>query len=45
VVVPTIAGSGRRLFDVGDLRRLDLREVVRPPAGTLPLHDDMRAPG
>jgi dihydrofolate reductase len=45
VVAPTIAGSGRRLFDSGDLHRLDLRDVVRTPTGTLLLHYDLPAPG
>jgi dihydrofolate reductase len=45
LVAPTIAGSGRRLFEAGDLRRLDLRDVVRTPTGTLLLHYGVRAAG
>ena len=33
VVVPTIAGSGRRLFDGGELRRLSLARAQRSPSG------------
>jgi dihydrofolate reductase len=36
VVAPTVAGSGRRLFDDdGDLRRLELVDVARTPSGIL----------
>ncbi len=36
VVAPTVAGTGRRLFDDdGDLRRLELTDVVRTPSGIL----------
>jgi len=36
VVAPTLAGSGRRLFDdIGDMRRLELLESERTPAGNL----------
>jgi dihydrofolate reductase len=36
VVAPTVAGKGRRLFDDdGDLRRLELDDVVRTPSGIL----------
>jgi dihydrofolate reductase len=45
VVAPTIAGAGRRLFEDGELRRLDLRDAVRTPTGTLLLHYGVRAPG
>ncbi|CCH88680.1 Bifunctional deaminase-reductase domain protein [Modestobacter italicus] len=44
VVAPTIAGSGRRLFEAGDLRRLDLRDVARTPTGILLLHYGVPAP-
>lgn len=35
VVIPTIAGTGRRLFDPGQLRRLELLDARRTPAGTV----------
>jgi dihydrofolate reductase len=38
VVAPTVAGAGRRLFEHGDLRRLDLRDATATPTGTLLLH-------
>ena len=43
VVAPTVAGAGRRLFERGDLRRLDLRDARATPTGTLLLH--YRVPG
>ena len=43
VVAPTIAGSGRRLFETGALHRLDLRDAARTPTGTLLLHYDVRS--
>jgi dihydrofolate reductase len=38
VVAPTVAGAGRRLFEHGDLRRLDLRDATATRTGTLLLH-------
>ncbi|WP_222264593.1 dihydrofolate reductase family protein [Modestobacter marinus] len=45
VVAPTIAGTGRRLFDDGELRRLDLIAVSGTRSGALLLAYRTRAGG
>ena len=42
VVAPTVAGSGRRLFDGGELRRAELLSAQSTPAGLLLLDYRLR---
>ena len=42
VVSPTLAGSGRRLFEDDQVRRLDLLRVVKTPTGAMLVDYDVR---
>lgn len=45
VIAPTIAASGRRLFESDDaLQKLDMVDVVRTPTGALLAHYRLKAP-